>query len=172
MNDNFYLEDLILSLEKETTLDRYQPLFSLREELLCFAKEQGLLFRDDVDGEMLSRFAARFGQDTAALFKRFLHLYDFGKAKLKELGPYQGTAEYAALADLLRLPGVRLLRAELYLRSGVTLETLTAHTTAEIQAMVRAYVEREHRPETVPFPKEINCHRAVARMILHLKENE
>ena len=36
--------------------------------------------------------------------------------------------------------------------------------------MVRDYIQRENRAEIVPQPKEVNCHRAVAKMILHTED--
>ena len=171
MNDNFYIDDLIDALSKEITMERYSPLFPLREELLGFMRERMAVRRDDIDDGMISELGEKYGDDIAALFARYIHLYDFSKAKLRDIKPFIGTESYAPLADLLRLPGVRLLRAELYHNSGVSLEMLAEKTTAEIQSMVREYIEREGRGEIVPLTKEVNCHRAVARMILHI-ENE
>ena len=170
MNDNFYVEDLLQSLREDTTVERYWRLIPLREELLCCLKRQGVVFRDDVTDEVMSKVGDSFGSDTAALLARFLHLYDFGSAKLRELKQVQDGEKRAALSQLLRLPGVRLLRAELYYNSGVTLEVLAQKQTEEIRSMVREYTHRESRGETVPFVKEVNCHREVAKMILHIEE--
>jgi hypothetical protein len=109
----------------------------------------------------------RFGAEITGLFTRYLHLYDFKKEKLREIRQYQGTERYDPLAGLLRLPGVRILRAELYYNSGVTLEILAEKPTDEIRTMVRDYIEREGRREIVPLSKEVNCHKEVAKMILH-----
>jgi len=73
---------------------------------------------------------------------------------------------------LLRLPGVRLLRAELFFYSGVTIETLAEKTTDEIRNMIRDYIQRENRTEIVPQPKEVNCHRAVAKMLLRTNSRQ
>lgn len=170
MNDNFYLSDLLGSIREDTTMERYWKLIPVRDELICELDRLGVVFRDDVTEEVLGKLADRFGEDTVRLLARFLHIYDFSKAKLKDIRQIEDAEEYAALADLLRLPGVRLLRAQLYYSSGVTLEVLYDTPTEEIQSMVRRYVEREGRAESVPFAKEINCHREVAKMILHIKK--
>ena len=170
MNDNFYLSDLLHSLKKETTMERYWPLIPFREELLRYFEEKGLVFRDDVDSDTLDGLSDRFGSDTVRLLSRFLHLYDFNKAKLRDIAPVTDEGRYAALLELLRLPGVRLLRAELYLNSGVSLEALAEKSTEELREQIRSYIEREGRPESVPFPKELNCHKEVAKMIRHLRE--
>lgn len=170
MDDNFYLSDLLGSLREDTTMERYWPLIPIREELLRYLTELGPVFRDDVSDAVTEALAGRFGEETVRLFRRFLHLYDFNPAKLRELRQVADPSEAAALSELLRLPGVKLLRAGVYYRSGVTLRVLAEESTEEIRDRVRAYLTREHRTETVPFPKEVNCHRAVAEMLLHRKE--
>lgn len=172
MKDNFYVSDLIGSIREDTTMERYWRLIPIRDELICELDRLGVVFRDDVTDDVLSRLSDRFSEDTVRLLARFLHIYDFSKAKLKEIRQVEDAEKYAALADLLRLPGVRLLRAELYYNSGVTLDVLAEKPTDAIQSMVREYVEREGRLESVPFPKEVNCHREVAKMILHIKSAE
>lgn len=172
MTDNFYIEDLILSVRKETTMERYLPLAEHREELLAVMRENGIVFRDDVTDAVLQKVSMTCGETVARLFARFIHIYDFNRQKLRDIRAYEDTEAYEPLAGLLRLPGVRLLRAELYYHSGVTLKTLAESTTEEIRGMVQAYITREHRTETVPLPKEVNCHRAVAKMILHIEESE
>lgn len=167
MNDNFFLEDLLHSLRESTTTERYWPLIPYREELLSFLKEQKLNFRDEVTDSGLPLLHERFGAEITGLFTRYLHLYDFKKEKLREIRQYQGTERYDPLAGLLRLPGVRILRAELYYNSGVTIEILAEKPTDEIRTMVRDYIEREGRREIVPLSKEVNCHKEVAKMILH-----
>lgn len=167
MTDNFYIEDLLLSVSRETTVERYLPLAACRDELLGLMREEGIVFRDDVTDAAIGKIGDRCGTDTALLFARFIHIYDFKPEKLREIRSYEGTEAYATLAGLLCLPGVRVLRAALYCNSGVSLQTLATHSTEEIQDAVRAYIAREHRSETVPLTKEVNCHRAVAKMILH-----
>lgn len=167
MTDNFYIEDLIFSVRKETTPERYLPLERCREELLAVMREDGVVFRDDVSDEIIKKVGTRCGDDIARLFARFIHIYDFKPEKLRDIRRYEGTEKYDALSAFLRLPGVRLLRAELYYGSGVTLKILAERTTEEIQSAVRGYIVREGRTEIVPLTKEVNCHREVAKMILH-----
>ena len=167
MTDNFLVTDLIRSVRKETTVERYLPIAEHRETLLFLIRERKITYRDEVTEEVFAEISARCGEEFSRLFARFLHLYDFNPQKLREIRGYEGSDAYEPLAALLRLPGVRIKRAELYYHSGVTLQVLASRTTTEIQGMVRAYVEREHRPEIVPLTKEVNCHRVVAAMILH-----
>ena len=170
MSDNFYIEDLISALREDTVPERYYRLIPLRDELLACMKKHGAVLRDDVTDDELGDIGRTFGADISLLFRRYLHIFDFSPSKLKEIPYACGTAEYSALAELMRLPGVRILRAELYCHSGVTLEVLAEKSTDEIRKKVSEYVTRENRNETVPFVKEVNCHRATAEMILHLRE--
>ena len=171
-SDNFYLDDLLAALRADTTLARFSPLFPLQDELISFFRAEGAVRRDDVTDEMLARAAGRFGEPNARLLARYLHLYDFRAEKRRELAPLSGAANYGVLCDLVRLPGVRLLRAALYADSRLTVEKIAVLTTEEIRCAVRRYIEENGRTETVPLVKEVNCHRAVARMIVHLKESE
>ena len=167
MNDNYELDDLIDSLQRDIVMERYYPLIDCKKALTAILNKAGAVQKDQVSEAVIEELRGKLGDPTARLFARYLHIYDFNKAKLREISDYIGTKDYDALSALLRLPGVRRLRAQLYLNSGVTLEVLAEKSTEEIRSMVRAYIQRENRAEIVPQPKEVNCHRAVAKMILH-----
>ena len=165
MTDNFYIDDLLLSVRKETTMERYLPLTEYRDRLLTLMHKNGVTFKNEVTPDILAKVEAACGSGIARLFARFIHIYDFNRSKLKEMPEYDADIE-----GLLRLPGVRMLRANLYCHSGVTLKVLAEKSTEEIQEQVRSYIEREHRSEIVPLTKEVNCHREVAKMLLHTEE--
>ena len=167
MNDNYYMDDLIGSLERDIVMERYYPLIDHKEELTAILNKAGAVRKDRVSDAVTEDIRMKLGEAVSGLFSRFIHIYDFNRSKLREIKGYVGTKEYEALAALLRLPGVRRLRAELYFNSGVTLEVLAEKSTEDIRDMVRSYIQREDRPEIVPQPKEVNCHREVAKMILH-----
>jgi len=167
MNDNYYIKDLISSLERDIVMERYFPLIDYKDELTTIINRFGVLRKDQVSDAVIKEVGITLGEDISKLFARFIHIYDFNKSKLREIKGYIGTKEYEALSKLIRLPGVRLLRAELYFSSGITLETLAEKTTADIRNMVSDYIQRENRSEVVPQLKEVNCHREVAKMILH-----
>ena len=173
MNDNYYMDDLIASLEREVVVERYYPLIPHKEALTAVLHQHGAVRKDQLSDAVIEDVRILLGEAVSNLFARFVHLYDFNPSKLREIRDYAGKPEYDQLAALLRLPGVRLLRAELYFHSGVTLELLAEKSTEDIRALVRTYIQREARSETVPRPKEVNCHRAVAKMLLHTeKTNE
>ena len=161
MNDNYYMDDLIGSLKRDTVMDRYYPLINYKEELTAILNKAGAVRKEQVSNAVIEDIRMLLDDDISVLFARFIHIYDFNKSKLREIKGYD------ALAGLLRLPGVRILRAELYLNSGVTLEVLAEKSTEDIRDKVSDYIQRENRSEIIPQPKEVNCHREVAKMILH-----
>lgn len=167
MNDNYFMDDLIASLERDVVMERYYPLIDCKGELTAIINRAGAVRKDEVSDEVIEEVRMSLGEGVSRLFSRFIHIYDFNKSKLRDIQEYVGTEEYEALAALLRLPGVRLLRAELYLGSGVTLEVLAEKSTEDIRDMVGDYIRRENRSEIIPRPKEVNCHREAAKMILH-----
>jgi len=167
MNDNYYMDDLINSLKEEIVMKRYYPLITHKGRLIEILNSIGVVRKEQVSDAVLQNIRALLGDDVSRLFARFIHIYDFNPSKLREIKGYAGTKEYDVLSDLMRLPGVRVLRAELYFNSGVTLETLSEKSTTDIRDMVSEYIHRENRSEIIPQPKEVNCHREVARMILH-----
>ena len=166
MNDNYYMDDLIGSLEKDIVMERYYPLIDHKGELTAILNKAGAIRKDQVCDAVTEDIRMLLGEAVSGLFSRFIHIYDFNTSKLREIKGYIGTEKYDALAALLRLPGVKLLRAELYFNSGVTLEVLAEKSTEDIRNMVGDYIRREKRPEIIPKPKEVNCHRAAAKMIL------
>ena len=167
MNDNYFMNDLIGSLERDVVMERYYPLIACKEELTAIMNKYGAVRKDQVSDAAIEDVRATLGEDVSRLFARFVHIYDFDKSKLNEIRDYVGKKEYDDLSGLLRLPGVRLLRSKLYYYSGVTLAVLAEKSTEDICDMVRDYIRRENRTEIVPKPKEVNCHREVAKMILH-----
>ena len=167
MNDNYYMADLIGSLERDVVMERYYPLIDHKDDLTAILDKAGAVRKDQITDAVIEDIRVMLGESVSSLFSRYIHIYDFNKSKLREIKDYVGKEEYDTLAGLLRLPGVRFLRASLYCSSGVTLEVLAEKSTEDIRNMVRDYIQRENRTEIVPQPKEVNCHRAVAKMILH-----
>ena len=167
MNDNYYINDLINSLSKDVVMERYYPLINYKDELAKILSDAKVVRKNEVTDVVIDDISRTLGEDISRMFTRFIHIYDFNKSKLKDIKNYIGSKEYDSLEGLLRLPGVRLLRAELYFNSDVTLYVLASKSTEEIRNMVCDYIKHNNRQEIVPQPKEVNCHREVAKMILH-----
>ena len=111
MNDNYFMEDLISSLERDIVMERYYPLIAHKEELTAILNKNGTVRKDQVSDAVIEDIRTMLGEPVSALFARFIHIYDFNKSKLREIKDYAGKKEYDDLSALLRLPGVRLLRA-------------------------------------------------------------
>ena len=167
MNDNYYINDLISSLKRDVVMERYYPLINYKEELIAILNKAGVLRKNQVSKDVIEDIEKKLGKDISRSFARYVHIYDFNKSKLSDIKDSVGKKEYDSLAGLLRLPGVRVLRAKLYYNSGITLEILAEKSTDDIRTMVNDYIKRENRKEIVPQLKEVNCHREVAKMILH-----
>ena len=171
MNDNYYVNDLINSLSRDVVMERYYPLIDHKEELMTILNETGVIRKSQITDAVIEDIEKKLGENTSRSFARFIHIYDFNKSKLSDIKDYVQTKEYDDLSNMVRLPGVRLLRAKLYYNSGVTLEVLAEKSTEDIRTMVHDYIQRENREEIIPQPKEVNCHREVAKMILHASES-
>lgn len=170
MNDNYLVSDLINSLRIDVVMERYYPLIDYKGVITNILNKAGVVRKNEISENVIKEISMVLGKDISSTFSRFIHIYDFNKSKLKDIKDYVGTKEYDSLAGLLRLPGVRLLRAKLYYNSGVTLNVLAEKSTEDIRNMVNDYIKRENRKEIPPQPKEVNCHREVAKMILHASE--
>ena len=97
-----------------------------------------------------------------------MHVYDFNKNKFNEIKKYLGTDKYESLVNLLRFPGVRILRAELYYNSGLTIEAISKSDVKQIQSVICKYLEENKLNLTIPTYKEIRTHQEVAKMILNI----
>jgi len=121
MNDNYFMDDLVGSLERDIVMERYYPLIDRKGELTTILNRNGAVRKEQVTDDVVKDIRVKLGNSVADLFIRFIRIYDFNASKLREIKGYAGTKRYDDLAKLLRLPGVRILRAELYINSGVNL---------------------------------------------------
>ena len=85
----------------------------------------------------------------------------------KEAGiPESVVLELVKLSDLARLPGVKGIRARLYLDAGVdTVEKMANWEPEPLRLMVTQYVERTGFDGTPPLPKEVSSTIANARKL-------
>lgn len=75
------------------------------------------------------------------------------------------------LCDLMRLPGVKVTRSELYFNCGYTsVETFAAETTENMLTTIKNYISKniDNKTKIMPLPKEISTQIAVAKSIPHL----
>ena len=76
------------------------------------------------------------------------------------------------MADLSRLPGVKGIRARLYLDAGVdSIETMAGWEPDVLQQMMSRFVERTGFDGIPPLPKEVSSTIANARKLPIVVEN-
>ena len=162
---DYPIEKLNILLNENCLSDRFHPLISIREELIAGLKGLGCVTKSDVsrisDGE-LARITRN--EDAVKLFRRFLTIYDPKPQKFREIAALASDpAEQAAFTELYHLPGVRFTRAYLYYHSGYkTLRDISEATVEEILSKTAATISDKGLTCTVPLPKEVRTHIAVA----------
>lgn len=75
------------------------------------------------------------------------------------------------LCDLMRLPGVKTIRSELYFNCGYTsVKTFACETPENILTAIKNYINNniDNKAKIIPLPKEISTQIAVAKSIPHL----
>lgn len=71
-----------------------------------------------------------------------------------------------ALCDLMRLPGVKDIRASLYYESGYhSIADFAKQSVQSMQETIGAYIERTNQSKAVPLKKELSTQIAVAKVL-------
>lgn len=199
--DNYYIDDLLFSLQEDSTLKRYYPLIAVKKELHSLLEAKGIFRKEDYSPSVLNDV---FDEKTVRLFTAFVHLYDFTPVKLKTLSLDNGLNEFLsdrgitdsgqllteyenyafispreklqklyALCNLMRLPSVKERRAKLYYDCGYrTFSDFLKEPSKIIRSKIQLFITENNREETAPFIKEINTHKAVAKMLEHISCNK
>src|SRR5574344_1154350 len=121
-SSNYKICGLKILLNENCLLSRYYPLIEIRDVLLQKLAQAGCATRDDClnlsDAQLM--LAGLTDNDSVTLFKRFLHLYDYKGKGIKDIPNANNKAadEIISLLDLMRLPGVKYTRAQLYYLCG------------------------------------------------------
>jgi len=85
--------------------------------------------------------------------------------------PEEVVLELVKLSDLARLPGVKGIRARLYVDAGVdTVEKLAAYEPEALLTMMTDFVQRTGFPGIAPLPKEVSSTITNARRLPKLVE--
>lgn len=164
VSTDYPIEAMELLLDKACLPERFFPLTEKKELILSELHRLGCQRKSDA-ASLPDEALALFFPETAGLFRRFLSLYDPRPQKLREAEALSLTPEESAcFRELYLLPGVKEVRARLYFLSGFRTLTDFAQSTAEeiIQKTARTVRERQLSC-TVPLPKEVRTHIAVAK---------
>ncbi len=167
-NSNYLIEGIEVLLEEDRILNCYHPLVPCKHHLVQQLQSLGCKTRDDC--LILSDAAlydAGLPAGMAGLFRRFLRLYDYKGKGLKDVlnAANRSDEEIASLLELMRLPGVKAIRAQLYYHCG--LRSLTDFASADAEALrkhIACIIAQEELPYTPPLPKELRTQLAVAKV--------
>jgi predicted flap endonuclease-1-like 5' DNA nuclease len=108
-----------------------------------------------VDPEYVDRLAAQ-GITNVEQMREAGRTPDGRQALAEKTGvPPEAVLQFAKLADLARIPGLKEIRARLYYDAGVdTVEKLAAWDPSELRDMLIDFVERTGFDGIAPLPKE------------------
>lgn len=163
---NYRMEALDILLCENCVLQRYYPLIPFKAYWIESFRKAGYLTRADCLGAA-EHTLEQLGVPEAlvGLLRRFLHLYDYRGKGPRDIPNAAGRApeELAALLELMRLPGVKAVRGELYYRCGFrTLEDFAKADAPQLQAKLREAIQQEALPFSLPALKELRTQIAVA----------
>ena len=167
INTDYPIAALKLLLDRACISDRYASLVPLCERLCAALAALGCRTKSDaaaLSEQQLLQAGLPDGQ-SAALFRRMLSMYDPDPHKFGEIGKVaRDPEERSAFEALYHLPGVKAVRASLYYQAGYrTLADVANTTVEEVQSRTSEVIRSRGLCCTVPLPKEIRTHVAVAR---------
>lgn len=176
VNTDYRVEAISLLLNEDCILKGYYPLIPHKDRLIEQLKMLGCKRKSDAmqltDEQLLCAGLPDMGM--AALFRRFLVMYDPKAQKMREIASVSETPEEAEVfKELYLLPGVKSTRARLYMLAGFGSLTEIAAATAEgLMADCQQTIERENLDLKAPLMKEARTHIAVARAFTEALKDE
>lgn len=165
---NYMIQGIEVLLREDRILNRYHPLIACRHQLVEHLLMMGCKTRDDclsLPDEALYEAGLPLGM--AGLFRRFLRMYDYKGRGRKDIPDTHSRSpeEIASLLELMRLPGVKAVRAQLYYHCGLhSLADFAAADAAALQAHISGVIARDGLSCSVPLPKELRTQIAVAQV--------
>ncbi len=164
---NYQIQAMDVLLCEDCILKCYSPLIPYKEQLVnsflrinCPTRDHCLALTDD---ELIN---AGLPDDLCGLFRRFLRMYDYKGKGLRDIPDAENKAndEVASLLELMRLPGVKAIRAQLYYHCGLkSLQDFAASDWQSLQDQIAQCIARDALPRSVPLPKELRTQIAVAK---------
>lgn len=171
LQTDYPIAALELLLNRECMSERYYPLLIHKDQLLSGLKLLGCRTKNAAAALPEDAFAQIGISDpgTIRLLKRFLSLYDPNPQKFREIPKLcSDPQEQAAFRELYHLPGVRYVRARLYDQSGFhCLADIAQTTVQEVLDRTAQTIAAQQLSCTVPLPKEVRTHIAVAKALLY-----
>lgn len=206
--DNNKTVDLPILLNEDTTLKRFYPLISKKQEIVNKLIDAGIVDAEHANFDSL-RAKTDLSETDTALVSRFFKLYPFTPRKLTEANSvsrnfigalisvgkntsldYISLCETStvseisnhfsateadvrrlySLCDLMRLPGVKFIRADLYFDCGYTcLQDFANSEAHQMRDKITACIEKLSINKSVPQMKELLTQIAYAKVLPRLK---
>ena len=166
---DYKIEAINILLDEGAILSRYFPLIKYKEIVVKNLKERNIRMKSECsllnDEELMNLGLENI--DNVNLFKRFLQLYDVDDKKIKALSKLTlSREEKESYQELFLLPGVKETRANLYYLSGIkTLVNLASLNENDIINKTKECIRKNNLILSVPLPKEVRTHIAVAKAI-------
>lgn len=167
-NSNYLIQGIEVLLHEDRILKCYVPLIPYAQQLVQGLLSIGCKTRDDCLVRSDDAFVSSgLPADLTSLFRRFLTMYDYKGKGIKDIPDAAGRTaeEVAALLELMRLPGVKLIRAQLYYHCGLrSLVDFAASDAVSLQAHIAEVIAQDKLPCSTPLPKELRTQIAVAKL--------
>lgn len=163
---NYKTEGILCLINEDCMLKCFYPLIPIKDIIVqgllkegAKTKEECLKLSDD------ALISAGIPENLIPLFRRFLCHYDYKGKGIKDIPEANGKTaeELRSLIELMHLPGVKAVRAQLYYRCGLTsLDQFAAYDVQALLDRISSVIKAELLPFSVPFPKELRTQIAVA----------
>lgn len=171
INTNYRIDALKILLDEKCLSERYYSLIEYKDKLIKELKNKGIEYKNDIidlsDNELIQLGLKDL--NIVKLFRRFLTIYDVSSSKLKEIEKLEiDESQRSSFKELYLLPGVKQIRANLYYLSGhKSLNDFIDTNEKAIIEKIEIIITKNKLSCSVPLPKEVRTHIAVAKAFLN-----
>ncbi|MEA4832271.1 hypothetical protein SDC9_60740 [bioreactor metagenome] len=176
INSDYQIKGIGLLLNEDCILQRYYPLIQYKNQLIRNLLNIGCVTKNDCsilpDKALIE--AGLPDSDMVALFRRFLCLYDYKGKGIKDIpnAECRNEEEIASLMELMRLPGVKAIRAELYFHCGIrSLKDFAAADAEQLRGRIANTIIQESLQFSPPLQKELRTQITVAKVFTEYSVN-
>lgn len=169
VDTDYQLRGIAVLLNKDCIVQRFYPLIQYKDQLIRCLLDKGCGTKNACaalcDEDLIQ--AGLPDENMAALFRRFLHYYDDKGKGIRDIPDAESRSpdELLSLLELMRLPGVKAVRAQLYYHCGMkTLSDFAAADAEQLRIQITDIIARENLPFSPPLPKELRTQIAVAKV--------
>lgn len=167
--EDYRIDGIKILLNEDCIVQRFYPLIQYKNQLSENLSEKGFSTKNACavlsDEELIK--AGLPDKNMAALFRCFLHCYEYKGKGIKDIpdAAYRSEEEVSSLLELMRLPGVKAVRAQLYYHCGIrTLSDFAAADAGQLRDHIANAIVKEKLPFSPPQPKELRTQIAVAKV--------